>query len=73
VNRPTQRETIEQATKRMFSDFGGDSWPNWPMLPIKRPKAGGGMPECAMLVADSNKVVFANLYEEPAKIRNYVI
>ena len=57
---PTPRETAEQATARMFQDE--DSWPNWPVLPIK--KRDSTRPEdCGLLFTGGNVVYLKNLFD----------
>jgi hypothetical protein len=59
-----QRESHEEATKRLLVDQ--NSWPLWPVLPLKRPskKDKYGLPEIAFVLADNYlKVVCCSMYD----------
>lgn len=49
--------TQEQAFDDAAFIRDDDSWPNWPLLPIKRPKKDEGWPETALITAGEKTVV----------------
>lgn len=60
----TKIETSEAATRRLIAD--PDSWPNWPLLPVKNKQLRDttGFPRIGVLLAgNTGLVVEGNMFE----------